>query len=570
MTPAADRFGNPASAASYDGDAGTYLEVAPHPLLPVGAAPRTVSVWIETSHAYSNFGGLWNWGSSAQPYGQRFGLLITAAGNDAFIGEFQDVVGTKILNNGAWHHTVVTFDGQQITTYVDSFYSASGDRTLNTGTPYLEIGRSSFDHGAVEPYFGTLDDLRIYNRVLSAAERGQLYLEGGWHGSPADPGPQGSPGSVSRIRLTPEPSGGHCTNGGVRIDTGVDANSNGRLDDSEIDSTGYACNGLICSVGSETACSGTCVDLATDPVNCGSCGRSCGGGTCLASLCQPITLASYPVANGPTSMVVDGSNVYWVNQNDGSVAKVPIAGGTATTLAAGSGNAWQIAIDATNVYWSDSGSLKVSKVPLGGGSTTVLASGEINPVGIAVDGSNVYWTNYFGGTVRKAPIGGGSPTTLVSGQSNPTGMVVDATSVYWVNSPQNGVGSALMKAPLGGGSATLLSPAECGPSNGGIVLDGTSVYWVNNSGGTVKKLPLAGGTVTTLATGQDGPYRIALDATNVYWTNQTGGTVMKAPIAGGAATTIASGQNTPQGVAVDATSIYWTNWGNSTVMKLAK
>jgi hypothetical protein len=181
VTAVPDRFGNPGLAASFDGNVGTYMEVLNHPLLPTGAAPRTVSVWMRSSHVYTNFGGIWNWGTSAQPYGRRFGLLVAATGKDVFVGEFADVIGTKTLNDGKWHHVVVLFDGQKETTYVDSFYSASGNVTLNTTITHLEIGRSSFDHGAPEPYFGEIDDLRIYTRVLTPAERGQLYYEAGWN-----------------------------------------------------------------------------------------------------------------------------------------------------------------------------------------------------------------------------------------------------------------------------------------------------------------------------------------------------------------------------------------------------
>ena len=43
--------------------------------------------------------------------------------------------------------------------------------------------------------------------------------------------------------MTPEASGSNCANGGTRIDVGVDDNSNGALETSEIDQTQYVCDG---------------------------------------------------------------------------------------------------------------------------------------------------------------------------------------------------------------------------------------------------------------------------------------------------------------------------------------
>ena len=43
--------------------------------------------------------------------------------------------------------------------------------------------------------------------------------------------------------MTPESGGSNCANGGTRIDVGVDDNSNGVLEASEIDQTQYVCDG---------------------------------------------------------------------------------------------------------------------------------------------------------------------------------------------------------------------------------------------------------------------------------------------------------------------------------------
>ena len=51
-------------------------------------------------------------------------------------------------------------------------------------------------------------------------------------------------GSNTLTKLTSESAGSNCQNGGLKIDSGIDANNNGTLDNSEIASTAYVCNGV--------------------------------------------------------------------------------------------------------------------------------------------------------------------------------------------------------------------------------------------------------------------------------------------------------------------------------------
>ena len=57
-------------------------------------------------------------------------------------------------------------------------------------------------------------------------------------------------------------------------------------------------------------------------------------------------------------------------------------------------------------------------------------------------------------------------------------------------------------------------------------MDSTSVYWA--AGVSVMKVPLGGGTPTTVASGLQNASLIAIDSKSVYWTDQGLNAVMKA------------------------------------------
>jgi hypothetical protein len=305
-----------------------------------------------------------------------------------------------------------------------------------------------------------------------------------------------------------------------------------------------SCSGGAC-------CSGTCVDEQTDNLNCGGCGLTCSSG-CLAGECL-VTLAS----GHPIFVAVDAASVYWTD-GSGTIMKVPLGGGTPTTLASGQNGPWAIAVDATSLYWTESYS--VMSVPLGGGTTTTLATGQDSPGGIAVDATSVYWPNETGRTVMSVPLAGGIPTTLASGRDDPSWIAVNATSVYWTDL------YAVMSVPLAGGTATTNA---AGVSPWAIALSGTNVYWTvdETPTGFIMTDPLGGGTPTTLASGQPDPYAIVVDGVNAYWTDNAGAAVVKAPLGGGSPTTIATG-SMPWAIAIDATSVYWTDYMAGTVNKV--
>lgn len=57
-------------------------------------------------------------------------------------------------------------------------------------------------------------------------------------------GDDGSNGYNSLINVSTEPEGEFCSNGGIQIESGIDLNNNGLLDENEIQNISYTCNGV--------------------------------------------------------------------------------------------------------------------------------------------------------------------------------------------------------------------------------------------------------------------------------------------------------------------------------------
>ena len=91
------------------------------------------------------------------------------------------VYSTQTITNGQWYHIVATFDSSSITQkiYIDGVQNATqtttGTMTANSDT--LKIGYSQGTGASNNYFFGVIDDVRIYNRALSAGEVKRLYSE---------------------------------------------------------------------------------------------------------------------------------------------------------------------------------------------------------------------------------------------------------------------------------------------------------------------------------------------------------------------------------------------------------
>jgi hypothetical protein len=124
-----------------------------------------------------------------------------------------------------------------------------------TGGVKIEYGLDANNNGTldVSEINATLTKYVCNGAVGATGPAGSTGPQGaqgiqGPAGSTGLTGPQGVAGSNglnALIKTTTEPAGSNCANGGTKIETGLDANSNGVLDTSEVNAsqTQFVCNG---------------------------------------------------------------------------------------------------------------------------------------------------------------------------------------------------------------------------------------------------------------------------------------------------------------------------------------
>ena len=158
-------------------DAGTDYVSVPHSAnFNPGANPFTVSTWIKTTNNSAAQFILSHYVSSP-----GWGLAVTGSCAAATIcfwdGNAYAGVSSGISTN-VWAHVVAVRSGTTVTVYVDGVNK--GNITIQTTIPdittTLNIGTS--DTTTFRPFLGSIDDVRIYNRALSASEIARLYKIG--------------------------------------------------------------------------------------------------------------------------------------------------------------------------------------------------------------------------------------------------------------------------------------------------------------------------------------------------------------------------------------------------------
>ena len=75
------------------------------------------------------------------------------------------------MSTDTWHHAAVTFDGTNLSLYVDGVLEAQAPRTMEASTGVMWLGRHT---DMARHLNGAMDDVVILDRALSASEIGDV------------------------------------------------------------------------------------------------------------------------------------------------------------------------------------------------------------------------------------------------------------------------------------------------------------------------------------------------------------------------------------------------------------
>jgi hypothetical protein len=164
-------------AMKFDG-ADDYIEVRDESSFDI-TSRITVSAWIKVNAFTKSYQAIVTKGNNAWRI-QRWSNTnyIEFACTGLSHNPYGSVLGDISVNDGQWHHVAGVYDGSRIYLYVDGILNAStaSSGTINTNNFKVLLGENAQERNRY--WNGLIDDVRVYNRDLSAAEIGTIKAGG--------------------------------------------------------------------------------------------------------------------------------------------------------------------------------------------------------------------------------------------------------------------------------------------------------------------------------------------------------------------------------------------------------
>ncbi|WP_345141781.1 LamG-like jellyroll fold domain-containing protein [Flavobacterium ginsengiterrae] len=176
-----DRFGNTNNAYSFNG-VNSFID-AVIANLPNGNTSRTISGWFKTNDTFSepNKIDVSIFDSGKLTSLQRLNLSLYSKGYLQMVTG-PNAGGFYINNfnyvNDDWYFFTLTYDGTKLSIFVNGKFVDASTVNLNTVGSIFRIGQRISGDNINEAFKGTIDDIGIWNRVLTPEEISAMYIPG--------------------------------------------------------------------------------------------------------------------------------------------------------------------------------------------------------------------------------------------------------------------------------------------------------------------------------------------------------------------------------------------------------
>ncbi len=234
---------------------------------------------------------------------------------------------------------------------------------------------------------------------------------------------------------------------------------------------------------------------------------------------------------GSRYLLQDERHLYWSDDGDGTVTRLPKDGGVPLVLATGQKGIRALTLSGGWFYWLTGD--KVARMPEQGGDVEVIADEVEWPRALTVHEGTVFWTTFGDGLatgkVKMTRPGDDRVVTVAELQKQPGSIVVDALQIYWANHgvkwPSYFTDGSVVRAPRDSASAPVVLATEERLASS-IAVEGDWIYWLTARGydeleherGALRKRHKDGGEIVELASwAWNEAGVLALDATHVYW-----------------------------------------------------
>ena len=295
----------------------------------------------------------------------------------------------------------------------------------------------------------------------------------------------------------------------------------------------------------------------------------------------------------PTRLLVRGSALYWREQSDEPIRRIPLAGGQASAVVEEVSIPENAIAAGGTTWWIGDG--RLYRVGTGGGETEVVDEGlrDFNvPDVLALDATHVYWVVAVPQnpcsptcrmTVRRVPRAGGAAEDVVTTDARRIFDIEVLDGVlFWIEedggpaSADGTVGSQLRSRAIAGGETTThvdgrlngriaapapgFIPASWRP-NGGLAVDASHAWFGITGAGKyeIVRVPRAGGAVETVferVTGFQNVVRdLLVDDARVYWIDAQA--LRSGPKAGGSSTLLAAAAAEPADLDRVGDRLFW-------------